>query len=69
MNVLPESPPKTDNLPRFDFNLDDWLFNLVELNHPEWTQSDGSCPECEAEIKRMRKRADSLKVLEIDSNS
>ena len=49
-----------------DFDLEDWLLNLVMLNHPEWRRADGSCPDCEAEIERMRKRADTVEVLDID---
>ena len=63
MKVSQPSPLKAESPPSLDFDLDDWLLNLVMLNHPEWKHSDGSCPECRVEIQRMRERADAVEVL------
>lgn len=68
---MKDSPPpgrKADGSASLDFDLDDWLLNLVMLNHPEWQRADGSCPECQAEIKRMQARADRVNVLGLEED-
>ncbi len=66
MNVSQQSPSETVSPQSLDFDLEEWLLNLIMLNHPEWKRADGSCPECATEIERMRERADSVQVLDID---
>lgn len=63
MKASQQSPPTADSPLSFDFDLEDWLRKLVGLNHPEWKRADGSCPECDREIQRMRERADAVQVL------
>ena len=66
MTIPQQSLMEVSSPTSFDFDLDKWLLNLVVLNHPEWKRADGSCPDCEAEIERMRKRADTVELLDID---
>ena len=65
MKVSQQSPLEAHSPPGLDFDLEDWLLNLVALNHPEWKRADGSCPKCEKEIERMRERADAVRVLDL----
>ena len=68
MTVSQQSLMEASNPTSFNFDLDEWLLNLVLLNHPEWKRADGSCPDCETEIERMQERADTVEVLDIDED-
>lgn len=62
MSLSQQSQPSTDRPQRLDFDLEDWLLSLVLHNNPEWKLADGSCPECLAEVERMKERADAMEV-------
>ena len=55
---------RDDRIRDFDFELDQFLMQLVLQKHPEWRQADGSCPSsCWVEVQRLRNNAEGVASL------
>ena len=59
-----KKPMRDDRIRNFDFELDQLLMQLVLNEHPEWRQTDGSCPACWVEVERLRANAEGVEPLE-----
>lgn len=42
--------------------LDEWLLEVVLKDHPDWKQSDGTCPKCWEALQKMKSEADKLRI-------
>ena len=61
--MSPASQKRDDRIRDFDFELDQLLMLLVLYEHPEWKQTDGSCPSCWLEVQRLRASAEGEELL------